>query len=659
MDSDAKLQKAIEEINQLKAIAKENASKANYLEKLLLSLEDLQIFVCQKNEKGNYLISYSEGKIAERNRIRTENIGGCLLEELIDHSLFSILKPYYDKAFNGETVKHPGFMVEDHFYSLTLTPLSKDENGRITEILGHTQDITEAFLSEKETRKKTEIFENIIENNPFSIQVLNSEGRHVRSNSAFLEMFKAEPDQSWSIFNDPLIINNGLIANVEKVFRGEVVKMPPFWYNAHLVDPKYPDMAVCLGSVIFPVLINDKKMETVVVMHEDITTRVLAEEELIKAKEKAEEADRLKSAFLANMSHDIRTPMNGVLGFAELLKNPKLTDEKQAKYIEIIQQSGARLLNIINDLVNISKLESGQMEVVLTEVDINESFNYILNFFEPETNNKGLKLIAHFDDKSSTPIITTDKEKFLAIFTNLVKNALKFTKKGQIDFGYEKQNERMVFFVKDTGIGISENQQKIIFDRFVQADHGDEAFNEGSGLGLSISKAYIELLGGEIWFNSIKGLGTSFYFTLAEKNSINTEEHSSIDNEQTKSTKPLSLNILAVDDDDISLMFLANALEGYCKKIYLANSGKEALEQLLAHPNIDIILMDIKMPDMNGLRAAKEIKKLQSSIKIIAQTAYALEIDHAKYMEAFDEYVTKPIKIDDLKSKIESLILVK
>lgn len=657
MDSDKELKEALEEIKHLKALAKENALKANYLEKLLLSLEDLHIFVCQKDEKGDYLITYSEGKVAERNKIRTNSIGGLSLQKLLDQPLLSTIKPYYDKAFQGETVKFHGFLLNDRYYTTTLTPLSKDENGTITELLGHTQDITEDYRKETEARKKTEILECIIENNPFSIQILNSEGRHLRCNNAFMEMFKAVPDQSWSIFNDPLIIENGLIEKVEKVFEGDIVKMPPFWYNAHLVDVKYPNLRVCLGSVIFPVFLNPHKLEYVVVMHEDITTRVLAEEKLIKAKEKAEEADRLKSAFLANMSHEIRTPMNGILGFAELLKNPKLTDEKQAKYIGIIEQSGARLLNIINDLINISKLESGLMEITLEEVDINESLNYILNFFEPEASRRSIKLAVHLTDKPDIQKITTDKDKLLAIFTNLVKNALKFTNSGQIDFGFLNNGDGIVFFVKDTGIGISEDQQKIIFDRFVQADHGEETFNEGSGLGLSITKAFVELLGGEIWLTSEKGKGTCFYFTLKPKNP--TKEKAQVAKDKLKEKDWLEITVLAVDDDEVSLMFLLNALDGYCKRIYLSKSGKEAIRHLQEQRDIDLVLMDIKMPEMDGLMAAKEIRKLQPNIKIIAQTAYALEIDKAKYRETFNEYVTKPINIEDLKYKMSTVMVDK
>jgi len=234
----------------------------------------------------------------------------------------------------------------------------------------------------------------------------------------------------------------------------------------------------------------------VVFMH-DITDRKKKELELLRAKEKAEESDRLKSAFLANMSHEIRTPMNGILGFADLLKTPDLSGEEQQEYIRIIRKSGDRMLNIINDIVDISKIESGQMKVDISETNINEQTEFIYNFFMPEANKKGIQLILRNGLPEKEAIISTDNEKVYAILTNLVKNAIKFTGKGSIEFGYEKQDMFLKYYVKDTGYGIPDNRQMAIFDRFVQADIADSRAFQGAGLGLSISRAYVEMLGGE------------------------------------------------------------------------------------------------------------------------------------------------------------------
>ena len=261
--------------------------------------------------------------------------------------------------------------------------------------------------------------------------------------------------------------------------------------------------------------------ESRLVIIRDITEQQQVECELIKAKEHAEESDRLKSAFLANMSHEIRTPMNGILGFADLLKQTDLSRETSQEYISIIENSGVRLLNIINDLIEISKIESGTMKISMSETNVNDQTKFIFDFFKPEAEQKGLLLIL----KNSLPpyeaIIKTDREKLYAILTNLVKNAIKFTKTGTIEIGYEYKEltslvstRELKFFVKDTGIGISPELKEVVFERFRQ---GNEALNksfEGAGLGLAISKAYVEMLGGRIWIDRNSTIGSVFNFTL-------------------------------------------------------------------------------------------------------------------------------------------------
>lgn len=254
---------------------------------------------------------------------------------------------------------------------------------------------------------------------------------------------------------------------------------------------------------------NGEKVLVAVVR--DFRERKKYEEELIAAKKKAEENDRLKSAFLANISHEIRTPMNGILGFAELLKQSDLTGEQMENYIQIIETCGFRMLNIINDLMDISKIESGIMTVTLNDLKINEVFDYIYDLFKPEANKKGIRLIKNTD----IPIVVcTDKEKLIAVLTNLLKNAIKFCHAGSIEFGYTTQEQSIQFFVKDTGIGISKEKIEHVFERFIRGDHEMSPKYEGTGLGLSIAKGYVDMLGGEIWVDSELGRGSQFYFTL-------------------------------------------------------------------------------------------------------------------------------------------------
>jgi len=267
-------------------------------------------------------------------------------------------------------------------------------------------------------------------------------------------------------------------------------------------------------QVTFNPIIKQGKVVGASCFGSDISYRKLTELEIIKGKEKAEESDRLKSAFLANMSHEIRTPMNGVLGFTELLREPDLNDDKKNEYIDIIQESGNHLLNIINDIIDISKIEAGLIEVNLQNTNVNDLVEYIYSFFKPEAENKGLQLLLTKPEITEALIVKTDSEKLYAILTNLVKNAIKYTNIGSIELGLKVGEENLEFFIKDTGVGISEDKQKAVFERFIQADMTQKRLHEGAGLGLSISTAYIKVLNGKIWLESQEGKGSTFYFTL-------------------------------------------------------------------------------------------------------------------------------------------------
>jgi len=382
----------------------------------------------------------------------------------------------------------------------------------------------------------------------------------------------------------------------------------------------------------------------------DITENRKKEIELIIAKEHAEESDRLKSAFLANMSHEIRTPMNGILGFASLLKEPNLTGEEQQKYIRIIEKSGARMLNIINDIVDISKIEAGLMEVDLKESNINDQIEYIYTFFKPEVENKGMRLFFKNLLPAKEAIIETDREKIYAILTNLVKNAIKYTNEGSIEFGYEKKGEYLEFFVKDTGIGIAKNRQEAIFKRFIQADIFDTHAYQGAGLGLSISKAYVEMLGGKIRVESEPGKGSLFYFTIPYN--TNKQEQRAIAN--VISTKDIeaqikNLKILIVEDDETSDFLITSMLKKNNHDVLHVKTGVESIEVCRNNPDLDLVLMDIRMPGMGGYEATRQIRQFNKDVIIIAQTAYGLSGDRQKALDAgCNDYISKPIDKDEL-----------
>jgi CheY-like chemotaxis protein len=354
------------------------------------------------------------------------------------------------------------------------------------------------------------------------------------------------------------------------------------------------------------------------------------------------------------MSHEIRTPMNGILGFAELLKEPELTGEQQQNYIGIIEKSGARMLNIINDIIDISKIEAGLMKVEMQESNVIEQIEYIYTFFKPEVENKGMQLIINNKLSAKEAIVYTDREKLYAILTNLVKNAIKYSNTGYIEIGCEKiktsqnqENEQehtlLRFFVKDTGIGIPTDRQQAIFERFIQADIEDEMARQGAGLGLAITKSYLAMMGGEIWVESEVGIGSCFYFTLPciakmEEKIHNINARTDIQN------YAYNLKILIAEDDETSEMLLSIIAGSYSREIIKVKNGNEAIEACHSNPDIDLILMDIQMPKMGGYEAARQIRKFNKQVVIIAQTAFGLFGDKEKAIQAgCNDYLAKPI----------------
>ncbi len=382
----------------------------------------------------------------------------------------------------------------------------------------------------------------------------------------------------------------------------------------------------------------------------DISERKRTEEALIRAKKKAEESDRIKSAFLANMSHEIRTPMNGILGFARVLRYQKLSGKKQQDYIRIIEKSGERMLNVINNIIDISKIESGQMKVSCSLDNINRHLDELYSFFIPEAEKKGIELHYTKNLPDEKAFVNTDSDKFHAILVNLIKNAINYTQKGRIDFGYNIKGEILEFYVKDTGVGIPEDRQQAIFERFIQADIEDTMTFQGAGLGLAISKAFIDMLGSEIRVESELGIGSSFYFTLPynfkSKQEISVQDMDPV--EQGK-LQIAELKILIVEDDEASGLLIIEMLRNYCKDILKAKTGLEAIEMCRQNPDIDMVLMDIQLPEMNGYKATQEIRKFNRDVIIIAQTAFALSGDSEKARDkGCNDYISKPIKREKL-----------
>jgi CheY-like chemotaxis protein/nitrogen-specific signal transduction histidine kinase len=390
---------------------------------------------------------------------------------------------------------------------------------------------------------------------------------------------------------------------------------------------------------------------------QDITDQHLVKLELEKALQKAKESDQLKSAFLANMSHEIRTPMNGILGFTSLLKEDDLSKLAQEKYIDIIQKNAQRLLNTINDIIDISKIESGQERLNLEKTAIGEILNELLQFFEPEAKQKGLNIKLINTSSKDNSCIISDKDKLYSILSNLIKNAIKYTEIGSVTFGFHRSESSIRFFVQDTGVGIPKEKQKSIFERFVQAELEITRKYEGSGLGLSISSAYAKMLGGKISLISTPGKGSTFYLTLPCDEFYQQREKKTSAGINIKESDNLrKKTVLIAEDESDVYTYLNELLTGHCKQILHCDNGRDAIEICKSNKQIDIILMDVKMPEIDGLTATREIRKFNKTVKIIAQTAFAMESDRIKALDAgCDAYISKPILEKDLVSTFSGL----
>lgn len=371
------------------------------------------------------------------------------------------------------------------------------------------------------------------------------------------------------------------------------------------------------------------------------------EQELVIAKEKAEESDRLKSAFLANMSHEIRTPMNAILGFSDLLQSHDLPEDQRDMFLNQINSGGKRLLNIVSDIIDISKIDANQLKLNLGACNLNELIDEVYNQFSVLMTNEKVVLEKKIGLEGPKSIIQTDPNRLMQIFTNLLENARKFTKEGVIEFGYVLKNSMLEFFVKDTGVGIDPSNFDLIFQRFGQVKNDYLKVGSGTGLGLAIVKGMVELFNGEIWVESELNKGTVFYFTIPYIPLVLEKEEIVINDALFQDYEPVT--ILIVEDEPSNILYLTELFSIYNFTVLQAHNGKEAFDMVKSDNKIDLVLMDLKMPVMNGFEATREIRKVNKKIPIIAITAYAMADDREKAIAAgCNDYVSKPVLISTL-----------
>jgi len=401
-------------------------------------------------------------------------------------------------------------------------------------------------------------------------------------------------------------------------------------------------------------------------LENELEERKQLEEALKQALEKAESGNRLKTAFMNNISHEVRTPLNGILGFSNLITQPDITLEEKVQYYSLIKTSSNRLLDTITSYMDISMIASGNMEVKRKPFDLHKILNQLYDQFQPLCAVKNLGLHLNTPAKTKGITIHTDAELFQKILTNLLDNAAKFTHQGKIIFGYEIKSTvttglpteesgnpvALEFYVKDTGIGISRESLSMIFDSFKQEELCSTRGHEGSGLGLTIARGLVQLLGGKIRVESAKDKGSTFFFTIpTEGMKEEVEMPEAIRTEGAVLGSPV---VLVAEDDMSNVQFIEAVLRKTAVTLLVANNGQEAVDLCREHPEISLVLMDIKMPVMDGLEATREIKSFRKNLPIIALTAFALSGDEKKAQEAgCDDYTSKPVSREELLEKLQ------
>ncbi|MBN2487235.1 MAG: response regulator [Bacteroidales bacterium] len=543
----------------------------------------------------------------------------------------------------------------------------RDKNNKIIAIEGIVTDVTDRKsaqekLIESEAQKKA-----ILNNLPHLAWLKSCEGKYLSVNESFASRFNKTVDEllgktDYDIFDElsakRYLEEDNIVFQSKRQLYIEERENDKTWEK--FKAPIFNEQGEVIGitGISLDISRRKKNEEAIKEYSEKLAVQnvklKLINDELTEAKEKAEEADRLKSAFLANMSHEIRTPMNAILGFATLLRDRKLPESKQVEFINLINANCRQLLNIISDLIDISKIEANQITIFNKNFNVNK----VLGALRQNVENQIASLSKPIDVYLKMPLpeaeanIFTDKVRLEQILSNLISNALKFTDKGYIELGYkiDWDNNDIVFYVKDTGIGLTSKEQKVIFEQFRQVSTSYNKLYGGTGLGLSISKGLIEKLGGKIWVESEVERGSTFYFSIpynvGQKLQPDRIPFVTVYNWKGKT-------ILIAEDEKTNYYLLENIIKPANADIIWVNNGYDAISACKDNPCIDLVLMDIKMPDMNGLEATKQIKAIRPGLPVIAQTAYAMPNDEDNCIDAgCDDYIAKPLGIDEILNKI-------
>lgn len=583
--------------------------------------------------------------------------------ELIGHDVFERIAPEFHEIvksrinFQKETGQNAKLMEQEYIRMdgsrivVTTSAAPIKYRGKESNLV-----FVHDLSSRKQTEEKITKLSRAIEQSPVSIVISDISGIIEYVNPKFSEVTGYSSDEL--IGKNPNILKSGFTSPSEYEQLWNTINSGNVWVG-EFKNIKKDGTPYWESATIAPIKNLKGEITHYVGIKEDITEKKEIYAALIEAKNKAEETNLLKSHFLANMSHEIRTPLGGILGFLELLKDQSVTESERNDYIDIISKSGQRLLETINDIIEMSRIEAGFVKLDVEEVNLFQIIQDQYNFFKPQVDTKGLDFKLYMPQNQSDHLLHfyTDKNKINGILTNLIKNAVKFTEKGSIDLLLLEKNNGILISVKDSGKGIPKDKLEAIFERFIQADIKNSRSQEGSGLGLSISKAYIEQLKGKIWVESEEEKGSTFSVFLPysqDHSKSETVEHKAV---TIPKSKELTYNVLIAEDEEDNFQYLNVLMKKIGFNVFRAMNGLEAVNKFKEFEFLDLILMDIKMPEMTGIEAMKEIRKFNKSIPIIAQSAFYMNGNDELINEnGFNNYIMKPIKKEQLEIMLKKYL---
>ena len=531
------------------------------------------------------------------------------------------------------------------------------KGGKLIGVVLVFRDISEKYKREQELKKNAILFRTIFEQNTIGTIFADTDGKILEINESALSILGSPSETATKKIN---ILKFPPLKKIafDKYFE-ETIKTKEAVQTFFNYTSKWGKL-LSVKLTFNPIIVYDE-LVGILLTFVDLTHEKEVERQLQIAKEKTVRADKLKSAFLSNMSHEIRTPMNGILGFAQMLDNSNISENQRKKYIHQIQNSGKILLHLINDIIDLSKIEANELKFNPIKTDLKNLMENLFDFYNLEIKRhkeKHIKLELILPKDKDSHYVIVDAYRLRQVLDNLLSNALKFTQTGIIKYGYEvaEDKDKLQFFVSDTGIGIPSTNIPYVFDRFTQGfDENNKQNYGGTGLGLAISKKIVEQMEGNIWVNSVYGEGSQFYFTIPFK--LQTLKKKKVPKRQPKiNIDWKDKTILVAEDDEVSLLLLEEMLSTTGIKVLKAVNGEEAIE-LFTNNHIDIILLDIQMPVKNGLTVLKEIKKKRSDIPVLIQTAYALNNEkEICYAHGCNEYISKPIEYDSLIIKLQKYL---